>query len=126
MTDYGHDLSCVEDLDDEMTEIDGRMVLGQAIARRLITPRGGLIDDPNYGTDVRGYLNDDVDNATIQRLASEIAAEAIKDEQVLSATATVSVLAGVMTVAVAVVDAAGPFKLVLAIDAVDVTILKVT
>lgn len=60
MPDYGTDLSCVVDLDAGLAEVTGNTLLAQALARRLITPRGGLLDDPNYGYDLTQFLNADI------------------------------------------------------------------
>lgn len=123
----GHDLSCVMDLDPLMVEVDGRLGLAQSIARRLITPRGGLIDDPNYGFDLRVFLNGDTDGSkrTIAIMAQGIEAECLKDERVQRATATVTFVAGTLTVGINLVDGQGPFSLVLAISSVTASILKV-
>lgn len=128
----GHDLSCVMDLDPLMIEVDGRRGLAESIARRLITPRGGLIDDPTYGYDLRYYLNNDISGTTARDLAmiaGNIEAECLKDERVSIAPpprATVTFAAGTMTVAISIADAAGPFQLVLGVSSVTVAILKVS
>ena len=123
-TDYGTDLACVTDLDPNMAEITGRRVLAEALARRLTCPRGGLIDDPTYGYDLRAFLNADIDTPTLSRIAGQVAAECLKDERVVGCSASVLFpSAGIMVVTVNVTDFAGPFPLVLSITAVNVTIL---
>lgn len=127
MTDYGTDLSCVTDLDPAGLEVSGRTCLAQAIARRLQTPRGGLIDDPNYGFAVTAFLNDDLTARDLALIASNVQAECVKDERVISASATVTLsAAGVLTVAINLVDFVGPFRLVLGVSALTVAILQVT
>jgi len=121
--DYGHDLSCVFDLDAGMAEVDGRTALAQALARRLITPRGGLIDDGNYGFDVRQFINDDASTSDLARIASSIDSELSKDERVVTSTSTIALLLGVATVSSAIVDGVGPFQFVLAITNVTTAIL---
>ena len=125
---YGHDLSCVTDLDPAMAETDGVHCLTQAITRRLITPRGGLIDDPNYGTDLTAEMNNDLLPSDIGRLQSAINAECRKAERVFSAACTVVLAAqGVLTVSLVITGAAGPtFRMVLAITSVTVTVLSVS
>lgn len=123
--DYGLDLACVDDLDADMTEVTGRRVLAEALARRLSTPRGGLIDDPNYGTDVRGYLNDDLSKADIARIGAAVDAECRKDERVLRTTTQVGFVSGALTLSIQVVDLSGPFRLVLGVTDVSVDVLKV-
>lgn len=120
----GTSISCITDLDQNFALVSGRTALGQAVARRLITPRGRLLNDPDYGFDLRQYLNDDLGPGDPARIASGIEQEALKDERVLTASAQVTLMAGVMTVAIALQDAAGPFTLVLAVSAVTVSILK--
>lgn len=122
---YGHDLFCVTDLDPGMIEVDGRVCLAQAIARRLMTPRGTLIDDANYGYDLTAFLNDDVDASTINRMQGQIVAECMKDERVVGATATVVYTAQQLIVTISLTDGVGPFPLVLAVSAVTVQILSI-
>lgn len=122
---YGHDLWCITDLDPGMIEVDGRRCLAQAIARRLITPRGGLIDDPNYGYDLTAFLNGDFDQPTLARMNGQIVAECLKDERVVSASSQVVVTGGVLIVTIAITDGLGPFPLVLSISNVSVQILSI-
>jgi hypothetical protein len=82
MADFGRDLSCVEDLDLMMTEVEGSIVLGQDLARRLSTPRGALLEDPNYGRDLRQYLSRGMTPEELAALPDEIRGEVQKDERV--------------------------------------------
>lgn len=122
---YGHDLFCVTDIDPGAIEVDGRVLLAQALARRLITPRGGLIDDPNYGYDVTQFLNDDIQPATITRMQGQIVAEMLKDERVLAASCQVQFVGSQLMITISITDGIGPFPLVLAISAVSVQILSI-
>lgn len=124
---YGTDLSCISDLDPSMAEVSGRLLLAQACVRRLTTPRGGLIDDPNYGYDVTQFLNDDLNPADLQRIASAIDAELVKDERVLSSTTQITLISNVLTIATQMTPSGGPsFSLVLAVSAVTVSLLQPT
>lgn len=125
MSDLGQDLDCVTDLAPTMRMVSGRTALAQAIARRLITPRGTLIDDPNYGFDVRQYLNDDLGPRDIGLISAGIVAQCLQDERVFAAQASVVLTAGVLVVTISLTDAAGPFKLVLGVSDVTADILKV-
>lgn len=130
-TDFGSDLSCVKDLDPRCVVVTGRRLLAEAIVRRWITPRGGLIDDPNYGTDVTAYLNDDVKPSDIATLKSAMAAEAEKDERVNSCDIDVQIPpfgTGVYTITALVHDNNGPFQLVVSVDTLskDIQLLSVT
>lgn len=89
---YGTDLSCVDDLTEDMAEIDPSTArgIGEAAIRRLTTPRGGLVDDPDYGLDLRGYCNHGVTSEELRTLASRASAELLKDDRIDSATVTLS------------------------------------
>lgn len=125
---YGSDLSCVTDLDPAMVETSGLHMLAQALCRRLITPRGTLIDDFNYGFDLRQFLGDDVGPADLARIASGVDAELLKDERVSASQTTVALAAqGVLNVVTTLTPSAGPsFQLVLAITNVTATLLQPT
>lgn len=127
-TDFGRDLSCVTDLDPAMREVTGVDVMTQAIARRLGTPRGWVIDDPNYGYDLRDELSAEGDRTAPATIAARARAEILKDERVQSADASVvsSGPPGATSITVEVngVAAEGPFDLTLAVSAVTLEILK--
>jgi len=126
MADFGTDLSCVSDLDATGAEVSGRLLLGQSLARRLQTPRGRLLEDANYGFDLRQYVNADLSPTDIARIRTGVEAECLKDERVLGATATVTLTSNVLIVTVLLQDAAGPFSLVLSVTAVTTTVLNVS
>lgn len=126
MTDYGLDLSCVDDLTPGMVEVTGRIVLAQAIARRLMTPRGYLCDDPTYGYDVTQRVNDDMSARDLAMLYANVRNECLKDERVMDAAVTGTLSSGVLLLTITLTDGDGPFALVLGVTNVDVTILRVT
>ena len=125
---YGTDLSGISDLDASMSETTGLTGLGQALARRISTPRGTLVDDPNYGYDVTAELNDDLAPSDLPRIGSSVDAEFKKDERVFSSFTVVTLEPlpdGTLTVASTVVPAGGPsFRLTLSVSAVTVTLLQ--
>lgn len=123
-TDFGLDLSCISDLDAGMREVTGTRQLGEALARRLITPRGTLLDDGNYGTDMTQFVDADINRGTEGRIGSLCDAEFAKDERVFSSRTTASLLKGVLTLSSAVVAGAGPFTLVIAVTNVTVAVLQ--
>lgn len=83
---YDVDISCVDDLDPALTLVtDRRVLIAQRIARRLGTPRGGLIYDEDYGYDLRGKLNAAMTNAEVLEMSANIRAECLKEEGVLTA-----------------------------------------
>lgn len=135
-TDWGSDISTFIlnpdgrfDLDPTFSPISGRQVVVEAVARRLTTQRGALEYDPNFGLDLRLWLNSAHTDSDIFALATAIEAEAEKDERVLSATANVqySRVASELTVRLFLDLVTGErFRLVLTIDSVTAEILKVT
>ena len=128
MSDLGTDVFAVSDLDASFRLVSGRQALAQAIARRLSTRRGELAvigDDPDYGLDVRDFLNDDVGAVGTFEIEAAVSAEVLKDERVASATVTAQIVSGALLLAIGLVDGDGPFRLTLAVSDVTVTILKV-
>src|ERR1700753_1342216 len=125
MADLGRDLSCVSDLTSTMSTVGGRRGLGESIARRLQTPRGRLVKHPNYGDDLAGELGGALDPADISRIQSKIEEQCAQEERVLSATVVVTFSGTALTVVITLVDAAGPFVLVLAVSGVSVTLVSV-
>ena len=122
----GSDLSCVADIDPAGAEVIERMLLAQALSRRLTTPRGRLIDDANYGYDLNQWLNADVGPAELAQIQAQSQAECLKDERVQSVTIAVTFLANVLIVSIAIVAALGPFQLVLSIGSVTPQLITVT
>jgi phage baseplate assembly protein W len=127
-TSFGLSWSCVSDITSPAVMISGNLAVGQAIARRLQTPRGDLIDDPNYGTDLTAYLLDDVTPAQVNAIQTNVNQECLKDQRVQAASTTVTLIANVLIVSIALQTATGPFTLVLSVSQVaenPVTILSV-
>lgn len=143
--DYGTDLSCTfvtETLEfpdgtfrtfqawdapgDDFPTVSGRPLLIEALLRRLITPRGALLGDPDYGTDVRAWINKAMNVAQIARLGGLISAELAKDERVKSAAASATFANSKLTVLITIVDGAGPFKLTVEVTDVTLKLLGVS
>jgi hypothetical protein len=121
---YGWDLSCVNDLTASMTEVGGNIVLAQSCARRLITARGTLVDDANYGYDITQFLGDDLDPVQVGKIQANIAAELLKDERVQSVrSVAILSLGGVLTVTAIIEGASGPFAFVLSVSDLAATIV---
>lgn len=124
--DYGTDLDCADDLTEIMREISGQNVVAQAIYRRLTTPRGQLIDDEDYGIDVRSFLSRGVDAGRLREIEGTIRQEVLKDERVANVTAkaTIDYKTYSMSVSLIVSTGDGPFRLVFSITADTVEFLK--
>jgi hypothetical protein len=86
---YGVDLSCVNDLTATLEEVDPNSprAVGEAVLRRYITPRGGVVDDLSYGYDVRALCNRGIPLKDIPLIAASMRSEALKDDRVLEALA---------------------------------------
>lgn len=126
MSDFGTDLSALGALGGLSSRmVSGLDNLGEALLRRYQTPRGGLWYAPDYGRDVRSYLNRDIGPGDLYPIQAELADEAEQDERVLSAAVTIT-LTGPRSarMRVACVTAAGPFNLVLAVTAMKVQVLR--
>ena len=127
--DYGEDLSCLDDLEEECRVVsDPKIVLAQALVRRWQTPRGMLLDDPDYGTDLCEFLNEDVDELTLVRFRSEVRSEALKDERVIDCTivsSTFSRETGRLTFEISIDASESLLRLVVAVTDVTVSLLSV-
>jgi phage baseplate assembly protein W len=126
MADYGTDISTLPDLDPAFALITGTRVVAESLARIFVTPQGSDEWHPNYGRDLRRFLNAPMDVATLAQVQAEAEEGALLDERVADATATASFepLSGRLILRVEATLAGGPFLLVLAIGDVSTTILE--
>lgn len=104
---YGRDLSCVTDLEPTLEEIDqaSPRAIVQAVIRRFITPRGTLLDDPDYGLDVRGYCNRGVTQRDLRALSGALRGEAQKDDRVARADVSVTATNATLSIQVFITPA---------------------
>ena len=115
----------VVDLDPYFRIVTGAKAVASAIACRLTCPRGGLIDDEEYGYDIRELVNQPLTATFARDAAQDIEAQCSLDERVSDAVVELSEEDGVLTVSVALElydDVAS--TLVLAVSAVTVAILQ--
>lgn len=142
----GSDLGGVYDLTPSMLEVSGRTALVQNLARRLITTRGSLIYDQNYGFDLTQYVNSNLSSQDAAALVPQITAEMLKDQRVLSCSvslqwvgitqvqaALIGVVSdpmpipnGALVISVQITDGTGPFSLTLSVTSVTAQIVSVT
>ena len=115
------------DLDPTFALWSGKDIVAEACARRLMTPRGTLVGDDAYGTDLRGYLSARITNVVRARIVSYVEAECRKDERVEAAKVVESVLPTPadprMVLRIAVVAGGSGFDLVLSVSALTVEAL---
>lgn len=122
MANLGIDFACVGDISPALTATSGRRGLIESIARRLITPRGGLFYAPDYGFDTRQYLSGITASPSV--IAAGVIAEAEKDERVDQANAVVTFIGETLNIRLEIADGFGPFTFVLSVSKVTVEILK--
>lgn len=89
---FGSDLSCVTDLDSNLSEVAGDSPLGmaQAAIRRLITDRGSLIDDPDYGFGLISLLNRPLTAAELRSMPARMSLELEKDDRVAESSVEIA------------------------------------
>ena len=125
---YGIDVSTFPDLDPQFRLISGRRAIVEVVMRRFSTPHGALLDDPDFGRNVREMLNEGLTPSVLYQWQHALQVEALKDERVLSAEVvfdtTRLISRGVLVISVALTDADGPFRFVLAVDQMTVELLR--
>lgn len=123
---YGSDLSCVGDLDPNARELDGfdRLVLAEALIRRITTTRGSLPGDADYGIDVRSYLNRGTDVNELRNISDRVQLELLKDDRIVRAQVTATFAANFLEldldIRITPLDpSVGGFSLTLAVTSAD-------
>ena len=129
-TPYGRDMATV------FTERGARLVVGrmvsgkrlvaEALCRRLITERGTLLDDPNYGFPIANLIQGGFTPAKRDAIPGLIRLELKKDERVDVVT-TVLVPAPQFSIRLyinVVARDVGPFDFAIGIDEVTVRVLQ--
>lgn len=127
MADLGRDISVFPDLGKRFRIVSGRRCLAEDLLKRITTPRGKLHYAPDYGIDVRDFLNDAITADKLKTIRAAIVAECAKDERVLSVVASVTFdeTTRRLTIQLAVATVDGSFKLIVAADANLVELLRV-
>lgn len=110
--------------------VSGKRLLGEACMRRLITERGTLLDDPNYGFPLINLLGRAQSRAGRAAIAGLIRLELMKDERVQSVDVVATfdesakpIIRLDLDITVTGVET-GPFSLVLSVDEVNVRVLS--
>jgi hypothetical protein len=115
-TNYGSDSYCVTDVG--LTDVQVKnpaILIGQRLARRFQTPRGGLAafgGPADFGWDLRQYVMKKMDVAARSTAQQQVENECLKDEQVLTVSVDMSVDAsGTVNIVIKGVTSAGLFTL---------------
>lgn len=75
----------------------GREILADALSRRFVTRPGTYITDPSYGLDLDDIIGTAATDDRISRLAQEIEQQALADERIDGARATLTSVSGPMS-----------------------------
>ncbi len=127
MTDFGTALDMRDGLPKgRWTFASGVRNLANAVYRRVTTPRGSLLYAPDYGRDIRDLLGETASGTTLRAEEQAFAREVEKDERVSRCTCTFrfNQAREAVTCTFLVETAAGPFRLVLLVDQLSVTVLE--
>lgn len=122
----GVDLDCADDLDPMMGLASGLRTIAQAVYRRLSTPRGMIIDAPDYGFDLRSLLHKGMTPAEQASIPGRVRAEVLKDERIERAEVQLaSATPDALSLVIRCHTAAGPFRLTLDVTAAAVVLTEV-
>lgn len=128
-TDYGLDIAAAGSFPERDEYVRGVSNVGYAMARRLLTPRGGLADcgdETEYRSlDLRGYLGARMSAADIVALEREAAACCREDERVEAVAVAITFGQGELAASLSATAIDGEtFRLIMKIDAVTVELLE--
>lgn len=118
---HGADFSGVMDIDLSLSVVSGRQALAQSILRRLSTRTGTLRDDPSYGDDIRLFIGKAI---SPDEVAQRVEAQVFADERIRDARVTVDFLGEDLNIHLVLVDATGPFRLVVGVSELSLDLLE--
>lgn len=134
-TTFGSDFAGIDDLDANWTFLQNSvttpnvetLACAQALARRFVTPFGGLPGDNNYGDDLTNLLSSGTPPSVAE---AGIEAECRKDERVDDCTASITVSgdqnAEEWTIQISCTSDVGDvFELTIAVNSVTVQLLSI-
>ena len=123
--DFGSDVLTFPGLDETFTLVSDGRVVAEALARRLSTPRGLMPFHPDYGLDLRQYLNEAITADVLYQMKAALELECEQDERVQNADAVVTFDQAQQTMLVTInaTTASGPFRLNLSVSQVSVDLL---
>ncbi len=114
------DLGSGPDLDPLLLiNADPRIVMAEALARRLTTIRGQLFYAPNDGWDLRQLVNAALSSGDLQSLQGTIQQECLKDPRVQIATVQLTTSGSIVSIVINASGAAGPFEIVFTLATVN-------
>ena len=96
-TDLGSDIGGVDDVDAELSFVEGAQCWAQALLCRVGNVAGTTEDDPTNGFDLSMLIGSVVDTGDAER---KIVAQCMADERTASARASVSQVGGQLVIAI--------------------------
>lgn len=131
-TNFGKDTSCATSLRTGRFSTGTRLV-GEAVYRRLTTPRGmlrGGEDEANYGLDLTELIGSSETEADAAALPGKVQQEVLKDERVnaaeVSVVRTVDGPASEYNITILCLTDIGPFDLTIGVDEVSAELIGIT
>jgi hypothetical protein len=123
---WGSDLSCDDDLSENMAEItkDDMLLVVQSCYRRLTTRRGTLEDDPDYGLDVMHLLHQGMTQTDLIVIAGQIRNELSKDDRLESVECRATYQDETLSVDIAGTTRVGTFSMTMGATAASVYLLS--
>lgn len=113
------------DLDPYFGLVSEGRCLVEALARRLVTPRGSLFYAPQYGYDLRQWINADLDAGDLREIERAAAEECRADERVDDAALEATFSDDRLTITGVVYAVTGrTYRLTLAVSEVSVILLR--
>lgn len=112
--------------------VTGRLLVAQALYRRLITPRGSLFYDTSYGFDLSEFVGEVGPELAAAAMPGRIRNELLKDDRVSSVDASVEVVTEgaetelVVSVTATLADSGEAFSLTLGVSSVTTELLNIT
>jgi hypothetical protein len=111
--------------------VSGNRLLAEAAFRRVITQRGAVLDDPNYGLPLVDLLNKPLTADELAAIPGRIRNEISKDTRLVQGSVVVDVIPIVATgvareyeVSISADGGNGPFTLVLSVNDLTVSVLS--
>ena len=126
--DFGTDFAGGSAIDPRMRTATGEELMRDICVRRLSTPRGSLLSNPEAVTlDVRRYLSADYDSQAASLLKANCTSALVDDRRIYSATVTLSPLdpaTRTLRMDIHGVGSEGPFSLTVAVSELTVEAIE--
>lgn len=121
--DFGTDLGSYPSID--FRPRNSRRNVADALYRRFTTPRAKLKAHPDYGFDLRAFLNETITDDVLVDIKTACEREAEKDERVLSidVAITFSPTTQILSIKMEILTAEGPFSMVLTVSSLSIEML---